>query len=136
MLTTLRLGVCTGPNFRILLGQARGRLARSSRSPELYSDMLCLPHLSPTSIHSSPNEAQSIYNPSYRIINILILMHKCQQSLNKFLTTLKKYLKLFRLLTNHTNLSDGKFVGFYLEQFTGGTGTKIPGKIQSVRFVA
>jgi hypothetical protein len=57
------LEVCTGRNFRISPGPSTiWPVAAQARS--LSSNMLPLPHLSPTYFYSSPNEARYIYNLS------------------------------------------------------------------------
>jgi hypothetical protein len=51
--------VCTGRNFRISPGPARGAFGPS---PKFVFKYVTRPHLSPTPFYSSPNEVRSIYN--------------------------------------------------------------------------
>jgi hypothetical protein len=55
--------------------------------------MLPIPHLSPTTFYSSPNEARSIYNLLWLSYHqyIFVLMLKCQLSLNKLINDALKH---------------------------------------------
>jgi hypothetical protein len=51
-----------GLNLRTLDGPARGPFGPTQPEPEIYLKMFPIPHPSPTSLYSIPNEARSIYN--------------------------------------------------------------------------
>jgi hypothetical protein len=88
--STVSIEFCTGKNFRILLCP-RTIWPDPARARSLSTNMLPVPHLSPTFFYSSPNEARSIYNlPWLSYHEYIFLLIQRQYSLSElFIDVLK-----------------------------------------------
>jgi hypothetical protein len=115
--------------------------------------MFPIPHLSPNSFHSNPNEARSIFNLPWLSLSscMLLLVHKCLQSLNELFNDtvwtpevtfapVERYRTpevTFALVERYRVVGCQVWkVSFMSNCFWEGPGTKIPGKIKAVGFAS